>query len=479
MARRFPFSARRRLGLRARIIAAFTLGALVLSVLLAGTTFALTRENLVRQRERSALTQVYVNARISRDTLRVRETDPDRQSLLNSLLTQSSRPVLYDQGDWVVQSIEFGRDAIPVALRRRVIDGVPARMRYHLQGQPYLAVGIPIPAVDAAYFEVVSLEELDDSLESIGVSLLGAALLTSLAGAGLGIWASRRVLRPLADVGHAAQAIAGGRLDTRLEAIDDPDLAALAGSFNDMARALQERIERDARFASDVSHELRSPLTTLSAAIEVLQGRRDEMPERAQAALDLLVADVARFSALVEDLLEISRFDAGAARLDLEEVRFGELVLQAIGVSTDDDFPVELDAELDTVPVQVDKRRLVRVVANLIDNARSHGGGVSLVALRRVPTGVELAVEDNGAGVPLEERDLIFERFSRGASGAGRRGTGDGVGLGLALVREHIRLHGGDVWVEDRPDGQPGARFVVWLPAAEKPAAPELEPVAP
>src|SRR5688500_12381974 len=105
MARRFSFSARRRLGLRARIIAAFSLGALVLSALLAGTTFAFTRENLVRQRERSALTQVYVNARITRDTLRVRETNPDRQSLLISLQTESSRPVLYDQGDWVVQSI--------------------------------------------------------------------------------------------------------------------------------------------------------------------------------------------------------------------------------------------------------------------------------------------------------------------------------------------------------------------------------------
>ena len=95
----------------------------------------------------------------------------------------------------------------------------------------------------------------------------------------------------------------------------------LASSFNDMASALQQRIERDARFASDVSHELRSPLMTLSASVEVMEARRDEMPERAQAALDLLTSDVSRFQGLVEDLLEISRFDAGAIRLHLEDLQ--------------------------------------------------------------------------------------------------------------------------------------------------------------
>ena len=106
-----------------------------------------------------------------------------------------------------------------------------------------------------------------------------------------------------------------------------------------MAQALQDRIERDARFASDVSHELRSPLMTLAASIEVLENQRDELPERAQAALDLLVADVDRFQQLVEDLLEISRFDAGVARLELEEVHLAELVMQAVSYATDADVP--------------------------------------------------------------------------------------------------------------------------------------------
>jgi signal transduction histidine kinase len=267
-------------------------------------------------------------------------------------------------------------------------------------------------------------------------------------------------------VSTAATALAAGRLDTRLESSDDPDLRPIAESFNDMAQALQDRIESDARFASDVSHELRSPLMTLAASIEVMDNQRDELPERSRAALDLMVADIDRFRQLVEDLLEISRFDAGVVRLELEEVHLAELVMQAVSHSTDADLPVDLDAELAGVVVQADKRRIVRVLANLIDNAAKYGGGATSVSLRQVEGGVQIAVEDRGEGVPVEDRELIFGRFSRGGA-AGRRGSSDGVGLGLALVAEHVNLHGGRVWVEDRADGEPGARFVVELPVEE------------
>ena len=149
----------------------------------------------------------------------------------------------------------------------------------------------------------------------------------------LGVFAARRAVRPVAEAAQAAKAIAGGHLGTRLPPTDDPDLGVLAGSFNDMASALQLRIERDARFASDVSHELRSPLMTLSASVEVMEARRNEMPERAQAALDLLASDVSRFQGLVEDLLEISRFDAGAIRLHLEDLQVTQFVRNAVAVS--------------------------------------------------------------------------------------------------------------------------------------------------
>ena len=457
-----------RLGLRARITIAFAVGAFVLSTLLAATTWGLTRQNLLDERESNATAVVFANAEQIQ-----REVDPepdDPADLLQDLPRPSgSHPILLVDDRWYPLDPAFGEDALPRDLRRLVSSGQAARMRFEYRDGVQLGVGVPLASssVDAAYFEIVPLDELEGTLESLGISLVGAALVTTLAGAGLGWWAARRVLRPLAGIGDAARSIAEGELKTRVEASEDPDLATLATSFNEMAGALEERIERDARFASNVSHELRSPLTTLSASITVLENHRADMPKRAQAALDLMVADVNRFRQLIEDLLEISRFDAGVMHLDLDEVRVAELVMQAVSTSTDADIPLDIDAELAGVFVQADKRRLVRVVANLLDNAAKYAGGASRVELRQVDGNVQIAVEDEGPGIPEDDRLRIFDRFSRGLA-AGRRSTSDGVGLGLSLVAEHVRLHGGGVWVEDCADGKPGARFVVVLPTAKR-----------
>ncbi|HYF44802.1 MAG TPA: HAMP domain-containing sensor histidine kinase [Acidimicrobiales bacterium] len=465
---KFPPS--RRPGLRARITLAFALGAMLLSALLASTTWGLTRTQLLDQREDSALRQVYANARLVRQSLSAAENlaDLDATELLSSLQTPvGSRPILVFDGEFFPLTLDFGEDALPDSLREAIADGRAATMRFNYKGEPEFAVGVPIPAQDAAYFEVVSLSDLDNTLESLGFVLIGASMLTTLAGAAFGWWASRLALRPLADVSSAAEAIAGGRLDTRLEAADDPDLAVLASSFNEMAQALEDRIERDARFASDVSHELRSPLMTLSASIEVLKKRQSEMPERAQAALDLLVADVARFERLVNDLLEISRFDAGAAQLELEEVNLAELLIHAVGSSSSRGVPVHYDEDTAELVIAVDKRRLERVIANLLDNAEKYAGGAVAVVLRRVEDTVQIAVEDEGPGVAEDQRTMIFDRFARGEE-AGRRSGSRGVGLGLALVAEHVNLHGGRVWADDRSDGQPGSAFVVELPLRQE-----------
>ena len=460
------------LGLRARILAAFTLGALVLSAILAAVTYGLVRENLVRQRETVSTTQAYLNARYLRD--RLRSAGIDVSSSLDALETTGGTPVLLRDGAWFAP-LGVGEDDLPPEFRTMVAEGRPARMRFSIEGRTHLGVGIPLPSVNSAYFEVTSFEELESTLSSLVISLLSAALVTTIAGAALGVSVSRRVLRPLADVSAAAAAIAGGRLDTRVAGIDDADLGELVTSFNDMAGALQQRIERDARFASDVSHELRSPLTTLTASIGVLQGQREEMPARAHAALDLLVADVNRFSTVVEDLLEISRFDAGAARLHLEDVRISELVMHAMAAATDLDVPLAVSADAVDCVVQADKRRLVRVIANLIGNAQTHGGGAVGLHIDLVDQHVRISIDDAGPGVQEADRERIFERFFRGAA-AGSRGSGGGVGLGLALVREHLVLHGGRVWVEPRGDDVPGARFVVELPVSSAPVPAQPDP---
>jgi len=456
----------RQLGLRARILIAFTLGTFVLSFLLSASTWGFTRQSQLNQREDLAIARFFGNAGIVRNRLLNVGAGVDVQQLLASLPASSPVLILRVDGETrpVNPGLRFTDQDLPVSLRTSVDEGSAAIMRYRVREEPVLALGMPLPAIDGEYFEIVSLVDVESSLSILAAYLIAASLATTAAGAALGWWASGRTLRPLTDVGRAAQAIAGGRLDTRLDGSDDPDLAALVSSFNEMGRALQERIERDARFASDVSHELRSPLMTLAASVEVLETRRDDLPERSRAALDLLSEDVRRFQALVADLLEISRFDAGAVQLDLEPVSAPEFIRQALRAATDRPVPVYVIGDPEELVVDLDKRRMARVIANLVDNADKYGGGVEGAGVRPVPGGVEIAVEDRGPGIPVEDRTRVFERFSRGGAAAGSRGIHSGVGLGLSLVAEHVRLHGGTVRVESRLDGETGARFVIELP---------------
>ena len=461
-----------RFGLRTRIMSMFIIGALLLSTFLAAVAYSFTRSSLLNQRERTSTEQAYRNAAIAQRE--ISSGNANGNAIIDQLqqngVTQAAVNI---NGDWTTASAKSTADVIPPAMQRRVInDREPARMIITPDKVPTLVVGIPLEDSTAAYFEFSNLADANSTLKNVGLSLLFGGMITTLAGALAGLIAAKRAIRPLGDAAQAAKAIAGGRLDTRLEATDDHDLQLLSTAFNDMAEALQTRVERDARFASDVSHELRSPLMTLAASVEVMKARRDDLPERAQAALDLLVGDVARFQGLVEDLLEISRFDAGAIRLHLEDLLVAEFVRQAVAVSSMPQSKLTVSDRAEGLIMHGDRRRLARVVTNLIDNARVHGGGAPEITVTEAEgegdplAHVWIVVEDHGPGVPAEERTLIFERFARGAV-AGRRSSSDGAGLGLSLVEEHVRMHGGRVWVEDRADGEPGSRFVLELPAEE------------
>jgi signal transduction histidine kinase len=459
------------LGLRRRILLIFTLGSLLLSVFLATTTYGLTRSNVVNERIDTAIITSQRNAQgVERD---LRSLPADAEAARASLTRIGVQDYLiwYDES-WSGGGATFQDADVPPPLVTRVIDeGTSASQVVRLSDELSVVVGWDIPGI-GAYFEAFSLAEADSTLTSVRLSLILAAAITTGLGILLGVFSARRAVRPVGTAAQAASAIAGGRLDTRLETTDDPDLRILTDTFNDMAEALQQRVERDARFASDVSHELRSPLMTLSASVEVMEARRDELPERSQAALDLLSSDVKRFQGLVEDLLEISRFDAGAVRLHMEELLAAEFVRQAVAVSSLPDTPVVVSERAELALIRGDRRRLARVIANLIDNARAYGGGepeVSITVLNpddEPMSHILIVVEDHGPGVAEEERDLVFERFARGG-GAGRRTGSEGAGLGLSLVDEHVRMHGGRVWVEDRLDGEPGARFVIELMATE------------
>ncbi len=470
-----------RLRLRTRLTLAFGLGAFLLSTLLAAVTYGLTRDNLMDRRQTDAREIAFRNAGRVDLLLTEETTENGVTEILSTRATiADATPVLRidgageggeDRPDWFSRDpVRFSApDDIDDKLLRRLSAtgdaGGPAQMRYRVRDTAYLVIGVPISTRDAIYVEAVPLTDIEDTLSSLALALLGAGAVTTAAGIGLGAWAARRVLSPLEHVSNAAEALASGDLATRLEVEGDRDLLPLADSFNDMATNLEERIERDARFASDVSHELRSPLMTIMASAEVLSSRAEDLDPRSQTALELLTSDLERFRQLVQDLLEISRYDTSAGQIETDYFGIVEFVQRVAEDNEHNNIPVEYQDGMEGTVVAADKRRLARVIANLLDNASFYGGGATSIELRQMDDVIEIAVEDQGPGVPPEERQLIFGRFARGSEG-GRRGAGTGTGLGLALVAEHVRLHGGRVRVDDRPDGLSGARFVVELPMA-------------
>lgn len=445
-----------RLPLRARVMTWFSLVSLVVAGTLALATWYLSTGYMIGQRERSAIAQATGNARLVEAQLRRDASGlPD---LMTGLGAEVESAVLLVDG---AESSSGGNRVDPRRLPAKFLDTVRRGRAVHqrtvLDGVPVLAVGLPLPALSATYVEVSPLRELDRTFRFLSSILVAGTLASALAGALLGRWATTNALRPLRKLTAAAAEAARGDLGVRLPLTDDSDLVPLAETFNDTAERLQQRVARDIRFAGDVSHELRSPLMTMLNAMAVLHRRRGELPPGPRQAVELLDTDLRRFRRMVDDLLEISRHDQDRSTYEL--VDLAELV-HAVTAHHGPLAPEVLDVA-ERSWIVGDRRRLERVVVNLLDNANCHGKGVVRLGVLRRDGRVRVEVDDAGPGVPEADREHVFERFARG-SPADRDTSDSGVGLGLALVAQHVRDHDGRAWVEDRPGG--GARFVVDLP---------------
>ena len=444
-----------RLGLRARTTFAFGCIALLVSATVAGFAYGATRRYLIERRESTAEAQAFVNARAVRSVLR---SDPDdvRSALRAIQTTADGAAVVRVRSQWFGTSVGLGRDSVPRSLRDLVESGKAGRQRVVVASGPNVVVGLPVPAVDALYFEFVPVSELARTLDGLARVLTIAAVAATGAGALFGWYLSARVLRPVHRMAAAAGQIREGRLEQRLTDDGDHDLEPLVTSFNEMVQTLQERIDREGRFASDVSHELRGPLAAMQSAVNIARRRT---PPGAQDALDVLEEQLTSFRELVLDLLEISRMEAGAATLELESVdpvAVARSVLEATGHQK-----VPLVVERDGA-ARLDTRRMAQVLTNLLENADRYAGGATEVCIGGTDDVLQMAVEDRGPGVAEHERRYVFERFGRGEA-AQVEGAPKGTGLGLALVAEHVKLHGGKVWVEPAgPEG--GARFVLEVP---------------
>ena len=448
-----------RLGLRARTLVSFGLIALFTSLLAGIATYSFSRSNLIEQRVNSARTQAFSNAALMRSYLLNRRNLAG--NLITTIRTESGgyAVVRVDPQDFFYASdpLRFTQADLPASLVALVQNGRSANQRFSNAGELYYGIGIPMPSVGADYYEVFPLRDTQRTLGLILSALLAGLIVATATAITLGWFTSRRLLTPVRRVADTAAEIASGHLTARLDVEDDPDLNRLAVSFNEMADAVQERIEREVRFASDVSHELRSPITALSAAVEVLATRRAELSDRNQQALDVLTTQVQRFDRMVIDLLELSRLDSGSSSARFEDVNLADFVrriAQRYGFGT---VPLDVTGILhDEFPT--DRLRLERIVLNLLVNAREHAGGATAIGIHGKLDSVSIAVSDQGPGLSMEDRARIFNRFARGSSAA--RGTGTGLGLSIAL--EHARALGGDIRIENNEPS--GLRFVVELP---------------
>lgn len=443
-------------GLRGRMILYFSLSAFAAAVSLSVVTYASTRAYLLDQRSELATSQAINNAQLLRTLVGVNSQDAG--DIVTNIRTESGGyAILYlvdEESFFAQEPLRFTQSNLPTELLTKTLAGQSARQRFEFNGEPYEALGISIAAISANYFEAFPLTDVERTLNTIRTTLILGIILITIAGGIFGFSSSSSVLRPLRRVASVATDIASGGLDVRLEDERDPELSRLAISFNNMVDAVQNRIQRETRFASDVSHELRSPITALAAAVEVMQSRRDDLNERNKQAFDIIASQVHRFDRTVLDLLELSRLDAGAGRTQEEVVNLADLVKRVVHRHgfTEVAFATTLDAHDEAV---IDKRRIERIVLNLLENARDHAGGATLISVSGDENQLRIAVDDAGAGVAQSERERIFERFARGTASRNSAGSG----LGLAIVQEHARALGGNAWVEMNSNG--GARFIV------------------
>ncbi|HXD70563.1 MAG TPA: HAMP domain-containing sensor histidine kinase [Gaiellales bacterium] len=439
--------------LRRRLAIAFVLvGGLSAGALAVGS-YLVVRHSLLSDSTDRALTQAHVNLALARSTLH-----GDPADLTTLLHLYASRP------GFVTVAVIGGRHRtgtlpIPAGLHRLVARNDVAYQRETVAGTPYVVVGAPTSQSGTALYFYFAEHGVWHDLAVLERILVGGWIVVVLVSGVVGILLARRTLAPVAQASAAARSLAEGLLDTRLPRGGADEFGAWAASFNGMAEALETKItelsearERERRFTADVAHELRTPLTALVNEAALLRGHAAEMPADAARLSELVATDVARLRRTAEDLMEISRLDAGTEPVHTAPVSAEEAVRAMIAArGWTDAVTVDGGGRIVT-----DVRRLERVLVNLIGNAIEHGGGTCSVRIAEDARRFEVA--DTGPGVPEEHLGRIFDRFAK----VDPARTGAGSGLGLAIAADNARLLGGTVEVESRAGH--GATFTLLLP---------------
>ncbi|ONI78580.1 hypothetical protein ALI144C_27560 [Actinosynnema sp. ALI-1.44] len=456
-------------GLRARIVTAVVLVTLTATVSMAFTAYKLqeteTKERFFLAAKADFATDIHQAQRVARTTL-------------------AAAPPLLAVGDYM--SGEFGSTWTAINLRRSaelarsvsdgrikvggpdygvvigsrftnipssVLDGPWATPREQEVDSHYVISQLIDEHTHVLLVEYYNLQPLRDDLSLLRWQLAAIAGVVALLGATGALVAAGRIHRPVRRVAEAAQRVGDGTFDVQVPVRGRDDLADLAKSFNSMATRLREKDEQQRRFASDVAHDLRTPVASMVAAADSLKNADPSVRDR---SADLIGTQSRRLARLVEDLLEMSRFDAGVVAIEPDRVEVPALIDDAVELSAPN-TSVTVTCTGDTV-IQADPRRLHTVVCNLLANAVHHGGEPITVTVDGThPDVVTIEVADCGPGIPAEVRPILFDRFTRADSA---RSHSEGSGLGLAIARENVLLHHGYISAADRD----GAVFTITLP---------------
>nr|WP_184806971.1 MtrAB system histidine kinase MtrB [Kribbella italica] len=479
-----------RRSIQARIVTGTLLMSTVVLILVGWVMMSQVTDGVLESRRTSA--QAEAAAQLNALSSSINAADPATiTQKLTELVQNSNRAGLYDvvlmptdnSGSVLIQQTGgVISTSVPQELQSSVgSDGSSLWDTYTLinyEGQPSapgLVIGSQVRVDSTAErYEVYFLFPLTAQQETLDVvqrALLTAGLLLVVLLGAVAWLVTRQVVTPVRMARRIAERLAAGKLEERMQVRGTDDLARLAVSFNKMASNLQQQIRRleelsrlQRRFVSDVSHELRTPLTTVRMAADLLHETRDGFDPITRRSVELLQNELNRFEELLGDLLEISRFDAGAAALDLEDVDLRDIVARVLEnhetLLERKGCEVQL-AMPEPCRAQVDARRIERILRNLIGNAIEHSEGRPiLISTATDEDAAAVAVRDHGIGFRAEEAEMVFSRFWR-ADPARARTTG-GTGLGLSIALEDARLHGGrlDAW------GSPGdgAYFRLTLP---------------
>ena len=441
-----------RFGLRTRVALVFALLAMVVALLVSSGIYLFSRAYLTNQRQATGLTRAVLDAR-SVDATIAGGIQPGEA--LNSLpLVGSSQALMRVGRTWYSRGSTVSPEYIPTSLIDTTLSTGGGQQRFSIGTEPYYGVGVYTRS--GLYVELFPLTDLRDVLDDARMSLFLLAIGAFVVGGAIGRYLGDRLLRPVQRLGAGARQLAAGDLTVRLPETGDPDLDPISDSFNEMAVAVASRIERERRFVANVSHELRSPLTTVVGTAELLEEHKENFAPREARLVTSLAGQARRLTRILLDLLEISSVTA-AAPVQRDATDLAGLVE---GVLSSRNLDTRLLAG-DRPIVVTDARRVERVMANLIDNAVRHADGVRQVLIVATPERVCLHVDDGGPGIDPGNADRLFEPFTRGDHAVEHRT--EGAGLGLAIVRDQAAAIGGTISVGGSPFG--GARFTLDLPA--------------